>query len=119
MGADAGFAAIIGLAVLVLLYFAQARETASLREQAELAAQRVAQLESRLAHANVVQSSPAAAGTHPASGFQPPPGVVPAPGYQPAPAPAPAFAAASPSAPAGVAAPPLSAATKLIPTPPA
>ena len=27
VGADAGFAAIIGLAILVLLYFAQARET--------------------------------------------------------------------------------------------
>ncbi|MEA2638196.1 MAG: hypothetical protein QOE18_1253, partial [Chloroflexota bacterium] len=35
VGADAGFAAIIGLAILVLLYFAQARETASLREQVE------------------------------------------------------------------------------------
>ena len=31
VGADAGFAAIIGLAILVLLYFAQARETANLR----------------------------------------------------------------------------------------
>ena len=43
VGADAGFAAIIGLAILVLLYFAQARETANLREQAYEAAQRVAQ----------------------------------------------------------------------------
>ncbi len=34
VGSDAGFAAIIGLAILVLLYFAQARETSSLREQA-------------------------------------------------------------------------------------
>ena len=48
VGADAGFAAIIGLAILVLLYFAQARETANLREQAYEAAQRVAQLEARL-----------------------------------------------------------------------
>ncbi len=35
VGADAGFAAIIGLAILVLLYFAQARETAKLREHAD------------------------------------------------------------------------------------
>ncbi len=48
VGADAGFASIIGLAVLVLLYFAQARETATLREQAAEAAKRVAQLEARL-----------------------------------------------------------------------
>ena len=39
VGADAGFASIIGLAVLVLLYFAQARETSSLRDQADQAAQ--------------------------------------------------------------------------------
>jgi hypothetical protein len=114
VGADAGFASIIGLAILVLLYFAQARETASLREQAELSAQRVAQLESRLAQASAVQASPGVASTHPASGFQPPPSAIATPGYQPAPA----FAAASPAPPAGVGAPPLSAATKLIPTPP-
>ena len=48
VGADAGFASIIGLAILVLLYFAQARETSSLREQAYEAAQRVQQLEARL-----------------------------------------------------------------------
>src|SRR4030081_2264974 len=48
VGADAGFAAIIGLAILVLLYFAQARETAGLREQAYESAQRVDQLEARL-----------------------------------------------------------------------
>src|SRR4030081_1371408 len=48
VGADAGFASIIGLAVLVLLYFAQARETSSLREQAHEAAQHVQQLEARL-----------------------------------------------------------------------
>src|SRR5438270_1592235 len=48
VGAYAGFAAIIGLAILVLLYFAQARETASLREQAYEAAQRIQQLENRI-----------------------------------------------------------------------
>jgi hypothetical protein len=30
VGADAGFAAVIGLAILALLYFAHARETANL-----------------------------------------------------------------------------------------
>jgi hypothetical protein len=116
VGADAGFASIIGLAILVLLYFAQARETASLREQAELAAQRVAQLESRLTHAAAVQSSPVPT---------PSPVPVPVPGVAPRPVipqasnrPEPAFAA-TPAPPAGVGAPPLSAATKLIPTPPA
>ena len=110
VGADAGFASIIGLAVLVLLYFAQARETASLRDQAELAAQRVAQLESRLAHAAAAAPPPTAA---PMPGVQPPPRAFPGQLGQPAPAPA----AVNPLPPAGVAAPPLSAATKLIPTP--
>ncbi len=49
VGADAGFAAIVGLAILVLLFFAQARETSTLREQAYESAQRVQQLEARLA----------------------------------------------------------------------
>ena len=149
VGADAGFASIIGLAVLVLLYFAQARETASLRDQADLAAQRVAQLESRLAQATAVARAPAP-GVAPAPGFVPPPGVVPprgvipapggvpAPGVIPAPGGVPApgvipaaghgpghqplsgvTAAGHTAPPAGVAAPPLLTATKLIPTPPA
>ena len=49
VGADAGFASIIGLAILVLLYFAQARETATLRENAKEAAARIMELERRLA----------------------------------------------------------------------
>ena len=48
VGADAGFAAIIGLAILVLLYFAQARETTTLRDEAISASQRVEQLERRV-----------------------------------------------------------------------
>jgi hypothetical protein len=113
VGADAGFASIIGLAVLVLLFFAQARETSSLREQADQAAQRVAQLESRLAHAAAVQATPVTAAPLPA-GVQPPPSSIGVVGNRPAPAIA---AAVSPVPPAGVGAPPLSAATKLIPTP--
>src|SRR5450631_688526 len=49
VGADAGFAAIVGLALLVVLYFAQARETHTLRDQAADAEDRVAQLELRVA----------------------------------------------------------------------
>jgi LytR cell envelope-related transcriptional attenuator len=111
VGADAGFAAIIGLAILVLLYFAQARETANLREQAYEAAQRMAQLEARLT--SLTRQQAAAAQAAPAARA----GAV----RGPAPAPAPAFAGAvamAPGPPAGVAAPALSAATRLIPATP-
>jgi hypothetical protein len=112
VGADAGFAAIIGLAILVLLYFAQARETANLREQAYEAGQRVAQLEARLtslarAQATASQAAPVRVAAQ-AGGAR-------------APAPAPAFAGAvamAPGPPAGVAAPALAAATRLIPATP-
>jgi hypothetical protein len=112
VGADAGFAAIIGLAILVLLYFAQARETANLREQAYEAGQRVAQLEARLtslarAQAAASQAAPVRVAAQ-AGGVR-------------VPAPAPAFAGAvamAPGPPAGVAAPALAAATRLIPATP-
>src|SRR5947209_9702561 len=77
-GAYAGFAAVVGLAILVLLHFAQARESAGLREQVDESAQRVAQLEARLGQ---LLRQPAAAA--------PPASAVPAP------APATAAAAAS------------------------
>ena len=111
VGADAGFAAIIGLAILVLLYFAQARETANLREQAYEAAQRVAQLEARLT--SLARQQAAAAQAAPARAAQ-------AGGVR-APVPAPAFAGAvvmAPGPPAGVGAPALAAATRLIPATP-
>ena len=57
VGADAGFAAIIGLALLVVLYFAQARETRSLRDQAADAEDRVAQLELRVASLTRAQAA--------------------------------------------------------------
>ena len=60
VGADAGFASIVGLAVLVLLYFAQARETESLREQTHESARRVQQLEGRLAYLSGLQESSSA-----------------------------------------------------------
>jgi hypothetical protein len=115
VGSDAGFAAIIGLAILVLLYFAQARETATLREQAYESAQRVDHLEARLAQlarqtpasaAIPVAAAPAAARAAANSGAGGPAltrAAVPAVAVTP-----------MVGAPAGVAAPALSAATRLI-----
>ena len=117
VGSDAGFAAIIGLAILILLYFAQARETASLRNHAVEAAERIQQLEARVAQLGrapapaqlVAQGAPMvsrSAANGP--GASPPPGIAP---------PVPVGAGRIPAAPAGVGAPALTAATKLIPTP--
>ena len=93
VGADAGFAAIVGLAILVLLYFAQARETSSLRDQSVSASERVAELERRLAQLGSATVRPVG---------------------QPEAAEQPAMADAIPAAPAGVAAPALASATRLI-----
>ncbi len=124
VGADVGFASIIGLAILVLLYFSQARETANLREQAYEANQRVSQLEARLTTIARQQQQAAAATAQPAAA---PPAAAGA-GNQTAAAGArrnpfrtPALVGATavaPGPPAGVAAPALTAATKLIPTDP-
>lgn len=130
VGSDAGFASIIGLAILVLLYFAQMRETATLRDQAAESAERQRQLEGRLTQ---VLRAQAAAVPAPLAQGQPQPaqalrqGATPARALGGVPAPAtaaPATAApAGPAvprppriAPAGVGAPALTAATKLIPT---
>src|SRR5438309_736438 len=113
VGADAGFAAIIGLAILILLYFAHARETANLRDEAEELSHRLLQAEARLAELSRQQ-----------------PAVAPAPtAAAPAPRPAAATAGAgsstrvaravpaeaAPAAPAGVGAPALAAATRVVP----
>jgi LytR cell envelope-related transcriptional attenuator len=124
VGSDAGFAAIIGLAILVLLFFAQARETATLREEAASAAEQVRQLEYRLgqlargvapapAPARAPANAPPAALARPHTAAQPaaapaasrtvPPGHAPVPG------------APAPAAPAGLGAPALASATRLIP----
>jgi LytR cell envelope-related transcriptional attenuator len=120
VGADVGFASIIGLAILVLLYFAQARETANLREQAYEAAQRVSQLEGRLS--TLARQQQAAPAPQPPATVARPGTPAAAPGTRTAvPAAAPALAGAvavAPGPPAGVAAPALTAATKLIPTTP-
>ena len=115
VGADAGFAAFIAVALLVLLFFSQARETANLRRRADEAGQRVQELEGQLyALSDQVASLPAeisvvrAAGARvPAAygGVQTPAGVG-APG-----------STLPPAAPAGVGAPALAAATRLIPDP--
>ncbi len=124
VGADAGFAALIGLAILVLLYFAQARETSSIREQAAQSAERVQQLEARLAALRPPgePSAPASAAATmvPAPLANAVPPASPATVGPQAPVSAPSTAATSPepAAPAGVGAPALAAATRLIPIAP-
>ncbi|MGH2872780.1 MAG: hypothetical protein ACRDL5_10030, partial [Solirubrobacteraceae bacterium] len=83
VGADAGFAAIIGLAILVLLFFSQARETANLRRRAQDAEDLLDELRAYVDRVSR-QRVPAAA---------------PSPAARPAgvPVPAPAAAAASPA----------------------
>ena len=130
VGADAGFAAIIGLAILILLFFSQARETSTLRRRADESDEQVRQLEFQLAQLSRAPQTTA-------------PPVAPAPAVAPAPpsvqrtvAPAGAAVGAAaagaagaavasrsprpatpriPAAPAGVGAPALSSATRLIP----
>ncbi len=112
VGAYAGFAAIIGLAILVLLFFAQARETHNLRQQASEADERVAQMESRLAWVTRQRSgatdataqfpaptraAPAAAAT----GAAPPPTPTPTPAFAGATAAAPGRSAGGPAAAPG------------------
>lgn len=113
VGADAGFASIIGLAILVLLYFAHAKETANLHEEAEELAHRLLQAETRLAQLSRQQPVAAPAPTTAA----------PAPASQAARgAGSPIMAAraggvpiAVPAAPVGVGAPALASATRMIP----
>ena len=106
VGADAGFAAIIGLAILVLLYFAHARETANLREEATLLTERLQQAEARVAQLSRAQPAAAPQAARPAA--------APAPPVQRAPVSAVA-AGLIPAAPAGVGAPALAAATRVVP----
>ncbi|HUA49830.1 MAG TPA: LytR C-terminal domain-containing protein [Solirubrobacteraceae bacterium] len=117
VGADAGFAALIGLALLVLLYFAHARETATLRSRADDAGLRVQELEAQLAElADQVASLPAEISVRAAG-----PRIATAPGgvqqRVAAGAPGAGYAPLPPAAPAGVAGPALAAATRLIPMP--
>jgi LytR cell envelope-related transcriptional attenuator len=119
VGADAGFASLIGLALLILLYFAHARETATLRSRADEAGFRVQELEAQLADladqvaalpaeisvratGSRVAAAPAGIAQRAVTGFG-------ASGTDGLPFP--------PAAPAGMAAPALAAATRLIPMP--
>lgn len=129
VGADAGFAAIIGLALVVLLFFAHARETANLRRRADEAEDALHRLEQYVDQLGRSGTAPAPAQTLP-------PAAAPAFAAPSAPAPAAARAGAAapvagrtfdsarppvgataslPGAPAGVGAPALNAATRLIP----
>src|SRR6202051_1202115 len=82
VGADAGFASIIGLAILVLLYFAQARETATLREHAAEASERIRQLETRIGH--LLRAQPQAPAPSPAQALRQTPAPVRTAGAVPA-----------------------------------
>jgi LytR cell envelope-related transcriptional attenuator len=123
VGADVGFASIIGLALLVLLFFAQARETASLRRRADEAEEQlhalhlyVDQLSRTPAQGMGVTVSPPVAAPPAAARIAARPLVAPAPSQAVPVAPVPVGAVATiPAAPAGVGAPALSAATRLIP----
>jgi hypothetical protein len=131
VGADAGFAAFICVAVIGLLYFAQARETATLRDRLEDAHQRIGGLESRIAQLMHLQSTRKPV---PQSPVAPPVRVTPPPvGSRPtgnaiasvrripaataAGTTAPLTSTSFPFAPMGMGAPALASATKLIPDP--
>jgi hypothetical protein len=115
VGADVGFASLIGLALLVLLFFSQARETATLRNRADEAGLRIQELEGELADlAEQLAALPAEISVRAAS----PRAAAAFGAAQPgAPVAAGAGGALPPAAPAGVAAPALAAATRLIPDP--
>jgi LytR cell envelope-related transcriptional attenuator len=116
VGADVGFASLIGLALLVLLFFSQARETSTLRSRADEAGLRIQELESEVAElAEQLAALPAEISVRAAS-----PRAAAAFGAAQPGAPVAAGVGAStlpPAAPAGVAAPALAAATRLIPDP--
>jgi LytR cell envelope-related transcriptional attenuator len=113
VGAYVGVASLIAVALLVLLFFSQARETHTLRARADEAGQRIQELESEVAdlaeqlaalpaEISVRAASPRAVGT-----VQPGVPVAASMGASVLP----------PAAPAGVGAPALAAATRLIPDP--
>jgi LytR cell envelope-related transcriptional attenuator len=112
-GAYAGFASVLGLAVLSLLYFAQAREVKRLREWAGRSPERAAELQERAVaaaqqRAIVAPQRPATPVGAPAPAVAPgarPAAATPAGQAQGAPAAAPAAAAAATAAGAATAAP--------------
>jgi hypothetical protein len=119
VGADAGFAAIIGLAILILLFFSQARETANLRRRADAAEDEVHRLHAYVDQLALSRPQPAVApvAAPPAAArIAPRPTAAPVASRTVNPAVVAAGALATiPAAPAGVGAPALSSATRLIP----
>jgi hypothetical protein len=119
VGGYAGLAAVVAVALLVIMFFVNARETSALRHRAAEAEERLYRLEYYAEQVNrnaAAQAAPPAA-TETAA----PPATA---GAAPVPAPAPAAAAAAgaaktglPFAPVGVGAPALASATRLIPLP--
>jgi LytR cell envelope-related transcriptional attenuator len=92
IGSYAGFAAVVGLAVLSALYFSQARDVKRLREWAGRAPERAAEEEARIAaqaQAQAQQRAAAAGGgaTVAAPVVRPQPGAAPPPSGAPAPPP--------------------------------
>ena len=143
VGAYVGLGSLLAVALLVILYFAHARETATLRDRLDEAQQRISGLEGRIAQLMQMQASQRGRGpVTPAPGPVAPPVAVRPQGApqgsvrrvpNPATAAAGAVAApvaalpagatparsagALPAAPAGVAGPALASATKQIPDP--
>ncbi len=140
VGAYVGLGSIVAVALLVLLYFAHARETATLRDRLDEAQQRISGLEGRIGQ--LMQMQAAQRGRAPGPVAPAPPVPVRAPGAPqgsvrrvPNPATAAATATAAPAtglaatatpprptgltpaAPAGMGGPALASATKLIPDP--
>jgi hypothetical protein len=104
-GAYAGFASVLGLAILSLLYFAQAREVKRLREWAGRAPERAADVQDR-----AVAAAQQRVIAQPQRPGQPAPAVPPVPGARPAAA-TPAGQAAGAAVPAAAAATAAGAAT--------
>src|ERR1700743_595706 len=61
VGAKAGFASLIGLALLVLIFFTQSRETANLRRRADEAEQQLYQIQLYVDHLSRQRTSQHAA----------------------------------------------------------
>jgi hypothetical protein len=76
-GTDVGFASLLGVALLALLYFAGARETRTLRDHLDEAHDRITSLEARLTQSLRNQAARAGSPQVPSSPGRP--GVVPAP----------------------------------------
>jgi hypothetical protein len=137
VGSYVGFASIVAVAILVLLYFAHARETATLRDRLDEAQQRISGLEARIGQLMQLQQR----GVRPAAPVTPAPVAARPPGapqgsVRRVPNPVTAAGAATaapaaaglaraaaqprpagvvPAAPAGVGGPALASATRVIP----